>query len=263
MVSQTNDMRYALIASLLLILVGASCTKQTTIKTSDTPTSTTNTTTNTNAATSPNRAVPTFVTPKKSAHYESNTPAHGAILAAVPQGVVINFNFDLLTTSSIAIGQDGQEYGRGATTVDGNKLTLRRPMDPAAPDGTYTVSYNACWPDGSCHDGSFQFALDRSRASSYRDLRRQPDVTVRMKDIAFAPMDLLISKGTGVTWVNDDGVEHYVNTDAHPAHTYYPGQNSKALKTGERFTLPFDTPGIYPYHCSAHADTMTGSIIVE
>src|SRR3990167_10810379 len=44
-----------------------------------------------------------FQNPKKSAHYESNTPAHGATLAGVPINVVIDFNFDVAENSRIEI----------------------------------------------------------------------------------------------------------------------------------------------------------------
>src|SRR3989344_9474606 len=56
-----------------------------------------------------------FQNPKKSAHYESNTPAHGATLAGVPINVVIDFNFDLAKPSAIQIFHDGTEYGTGET----------------------------------------------------------------------------------------------------------------------------------------------------
>ncbi len=259
-------MKQASLLAFGLLLIGAACTKQAPVTT--TPNANTNTVAATNGATNTpaantNVAAPAFATPKKSAHYESNAPAHGMIVAAVPMTVVIDFNFDLSTKSAISILKDDQEYGTGAATVDANKLALRRAMDPNSPDGTYTVKYTACWPDNSCHDGNFQFAIDRTRTAAYTDLRNQSAVTVNLKDIAFAPANIRISKGTAVTWMNDDTVTHYVNTDAHPAHTYYPGQNSTALKPGEQYTLPFDLPGIYPYHCSAHADVMQGSMIVE
>ena len=127
----------------------------------------------------------------------------------------------------------------------------------------YTVKYTACWPDKSCHEGHSQFAVDRSSAGAYVDWRNQADVEIKMSEIAFKPRNVRVSRGTRVTWVNDEDVAHYVNTDAHPSHTYYPLQNSKVLARGERFSLAFDTPGIYPYHCSAHASVMGGSIIVE
>lgn len=207
--------------------------------------------------------LPTFGRPKKSAHYESNTPAHGAILVAPPVNVVIDVNFDLAKPSVIRVEKDGKDYGLGATEIDGNLLAMRRKMDPSAPDGVYAVVYKACWPDGSCHDGRFEFAVDRSKVGAYEDLRGRKDVTIDMKDIAFKPSRVRISKGTKVTWTNGDDVTHFVNTDSHPAHTYHLAQNSRSLRKGESFSYVFDTPGEYPYHCSAHAATMTASLLVE
>ncbi len=204
-----------------------------------------------------------FSNPKKSAHYESNTPEHGSTLVGVPINIVINFNFDLALPSSISITRDDKEYATADTKIDTNKLAMRRSMESDAPDGLYTVNYNACWPDKSCHDGMFQFVIDRSKASSFKDMTAFNEVKILMADIAFEPQNIKIKKGTRVMWMNNDIVEHYVNTDSHPAHTYYPAQNSKALAKGDTYSLTFDTPGIYPYHCSAHEANMMGSILVE
>ena len=204
-----------------------------------------------------------FSNPKKSAHYESNTPAHAAVLAGVPINVVLDFNFDLAKPSEIKILKDDTDYGVGETVIDTNKLAMRRNMMVDAPDGLYTVKYNACWPDTSCHDGYFQFAIDRSKSQNYDDMIGKNDVVIKLSQIKFEPQNIKVSKGTKVTWVNDDSVEHYVNSDSHPAHTYYLAQNSKALKNGESFSLTFDKVGIYPYHCSAHASSMVASLLVE
>lgn len=207
-----------------------------------------------------------FSNPKKSAHYETNTPNHGATLAAVPINVVIDFNFDLAKPSAMKIiknGVGGLDYGLGETVIDPNKLSMRRQMDSTAPDDIYTVFYDACWPDGSCHDGNFQFAIDRSQAASYSDMTGKKEVTIRLSQNQFSPQNIKVSKGTKIIWINDDAAEHYINADSHPAHTYHLAQNSKALKKGEQFSLVFDKVGVYPYHCSAHADSMTGSLIVE
>jgi plastocyanin len=157
---------------------------------------------------------------------------------------------------------NGIEYATGETIIDENKLAMRRTMDSNAPDGLYEVTYKACWPDGSCHDGYFRFAIDRSIVQVYEDLRGRSEVAVAMQNIAFLPRDIYISRGTKVIWTNEDGVTHYVNTDSHPAHTYYPEMNSRALNEGATYSITFDTPGIYLYHCSAHTN-MEGSIIVE
>src|SRR3989344_5620718 len=71
-----------------------------------------------------------FENPKKSAHFESNTPAHGMVLAGIPINVVIDFNFDLAKPSSIKIEMDGKDLGVGETVVDENKLAMRRKMVP-------------------------------------------------------------------------------------------------------------------------------------
>ena len=204
-----------------------------------------------------------FANPKKSAHYESNTPAHGAVLAGVPINVVIDFNFDLAKLSAIQILKDDVDYGVSDTVIDANKLSMRRNMMVDAPDGLYTANYNACWPDGSCHDGYFQFAIDRSKFQNYDDMTGKKDVVIKLSQIKFVPQNIKVSKGTKVIWINDDSVEHYVNTDSHPAHTYYPQQNSKVLKKRESFSLTFDKVGLYPYHCSAHAVSMVASLLVE
>ena len=204
-----------------------------------------------------------FSNPKKSAHYESNTPSHRSTLAGVPVNVVIDFNFDLAKPSSISIMKDAAEYGVGETKIDANKLVLRRDINPDAPDGLYTVTYKACWPDGSCHDGSFQFAIDSKFSANFNDMTDQNNVTIRMSGNTFEPMNIIINKGTKVTWVNDDSVEHFVNTDSHPAHTYEPKQNSQALSYGDSYSYTFEKPGIYPYHCSAHERVMKASILVR
>ncbi len=204
-----------------------------------------------------------FSNPKKSAHYESNTPEHASTLAGVPINIVINFNFDLAPPSSISIKKDNIDYGVSDTVIDSNKLAMRRLMKPDSPDGIYTVTYIACWPDKSCHDGYFQFKIDRSQSQNYQDFTNKKEVTVKMSEIKFNPQNIKISKGTKITWINDDEEEHYINTDSHPAHTYFPDQNSRVLSKGGKHSAVFDTTGIYPYHCSAHEATMKGSILVE
>jgi len=204
-----------------------------------------------------------FENPKKSAHYESNTPAHASTLAGVPVNVVIDFNFDVAKGSSISITNNGKEYGAGETVIDANPLAMRRNMDTSAPDGVYMVSYKACWADGSCHDGNFQFAIDRGKAAGFVDMRNKKEVTVSLKNTAFNSQSLRVSSGTKVTWVNEDDVVHTVNTDSHPAHTYYTNQNSRNLNKGDTYSVTFDGPGMYLYHCTPHAGFMTGSILVE
>lgn len=205
-----------------------------------------------------------FVNEKRTPHFESSTPEHNDVLAAAPTNVVINVNLDLVSIkSTIKVTRDGNEYFTDDTYIESNKLAMRRGFPNNAMDGRYLVNYKACWQDGGCNDGQFRFTIERGKASSFLDMRNKPEVQVQLSQIKFQPMEIGISKGTKVIWTNDDEVEHYVNTDSHPAHTYYPSQNSKALKKGDTFSTTFDTPGIYPYHCSAHAAVMAGSVVVD
>ena len=215
-----------------------------------------------------------FSTPKKAAHYESNTPEHGATLAGVPINVVINFNFDLAAPSKILVYSSGVknprtgttspiDIGSGNTIIDANKLSMRRVIVSDAPDDIYTVDYKACWADGSCHDGQFQFKIDRKLASDFVDMTNQSEITINLKDLAFNPAKVKVSKGTKVTWLNQDSVVHTINTDSHPAHTYFPTQNSRNLSNGEKYSVTFNGVGIYPYHCTPHAAAMKGQILVE
>lgn len=203
----------------------------------------------------------TFSPQKKSLHFVTSTPSHESVLAASPINVVIDFNFDLGSKSFIKVSKDGVDYTEGVTSIDSSKLTLRQTLKADLPDGLYQVTYDACWPDNTCHDGAFQFAVDRTKAAGYQDETGKSEVTVQMKDIAFKPLSLKVSRGTKVTWVNDDSVGHYVNTDSHPAHSYFETQNSRLIDLGKSYSVTFDKAGAFPYHCSAHT-SMTAQIIV-
>jgi len=118
--------------------------------------------TNTSATVTDTNSTPiTFGAAKKSAHYVSNLPVHASTLTTPPATVSIDFNFDLSEQSTIEIIKDGRDYGMGVRSVTNSKRTLEQAFDATAPDGLYTVQYNACWPDGSCHTGNFQFVLKR------------------------------------------------------------------------------------------------------
>jgi methionine-rich copper-binding protein CopC len=100
-----------------------------------------------------------FDSAKKSAHYVSNVPAHASVLSSVPEKVTITFNFDLSPPSSISVIKDGKEVSTGETLISQDKLVLAKALPSKSGAGLYIVKYNACWPDGSCHDGQFQFGV--------------------------------------------------------------------------------------------------------
>ncbi len=210
---------------------------------------------------------PVFEHAVKIAHWISNAPKHSSIFAAPPVNVVVDADVGITEQSSISINKNGQEYGRGDTAIDANKKTMRRKMDAAAPDGLYSVRYRACWTEGNCENGSFQFAIDRRLAGNFEDHVGRPDIPpdigISIENNAFVPKMIRIRKHTRVIWTNNDTVDHSVNTDTYPSNSYFPKQNSIALKPKEAFEVVFSEVGEYPYHDNSPGDKMIGSILVE
>lgn len=79
--------------------------------------------------------------------------------------------------------------------------------------------------------------------------------TVTIKNFGFGPAAIAISKGTTVTWTNDDSVTHTVTADSGT------GPNSGDITPGGSYSYTFTTAGIYHYHCTIHTE-MTGVVTV-
>ncbi len=67
----------------------------------------------------------------------------------------------------------------------------------------------------------------------------------------YSPLNLQISTGTTVTWVNDDSVPHNIQSidvNGKVIQLF----NSPPLNTGDRFEHTFEEEGVYKYYCSFH-----------
>lgn len=199
------------------------------------------------------------------AHYVDSAPIHGQTFALVPDKVLINFDFSLAEPSSISVTKDGKALQIEKSTISGpNSLHLSSPLPRDAGDGLYVVSYKACWPDKSCHNGQFAFTVASKAQSAYIDMTGKGEVVIDMKDLKFQPARITVSKGTKVTWTNKEAPIHFVNTDPHPSHNNLPDLNSLDLKEGQTYSYTFKPVGEWAYHCSAHFPLgMVGSIIVR
>ncbi len=196
------------------------------------------------------------------AHFVDSAPKHGDAFAKAPDKVLINFNFTLSEPSAITVLKDDKPI-QVKTVLASNNLSMSAALPNDAGDGVYLVKYKACWPDKSCHDGAFAFVVDSKKKSSYVNMSGKSQVTVRMKGSMFEPPLLIVSKGTQVTWVNDDPFTHFVNSDPHPSHNNLPALNTLEIKKGESFSFTFSEPGEWAYHCSRHVpDGMTGHVLV-
>lgn len=197
-------------------------------------------------------------------HFVDSSPRHGDVFAQTPDKVLINFNFNLHTISSITVLKDDQPLEVGKTTLAPDMLSMSVTLPGDAGDGLYVVKYQACWPDRSCHEGQFAFKVASNIRGTYLDMTGKSEVTIRLKDLQFAPARIVVSQGTKVTWVNDDPIVHFVNSDPHPNHNALPALNSAALQQGDSYSFTFNQPGEWAYHCSAHVpQNMLGRILVS
>ncbi len=76
---------------------------------------------------------------------------------------------------------------------------------------------------------------------------------VNIQNFAFSPATLTVAKGTTVTWINNDSVNHQIKSDTF---------NSAPLLTGQNYSFTFDNAGTFNYSCAIHP-SMTGKIIVK
>lgn len=86
--------------------------------------------------------------------------------------------------------------------------------------------------------------------------RAETDASVvRIDNFTFSPPELTVKAGTTVTWENGDDIPHSIVESA----TKF---RSKALDTGETFSMTFASVGEIDYFCGLHPH-MKGKIIVK
>ncbi len=79
---------------------------------------------------------------------------------------------------------------------------------------------------------------------------------IDISDMAFSPASTTVTRGTTVTWMNNDSVAHTVTADNGTG-----GLNSGTVKPGETYTFTFNEAGTFTYHCEFHSD-MKGTVTV-
>ena len=85
--------------------------------------------------------------------------------------------------------------------------------------------------------------------------RAEEGTKVTIENFTFNPAVLTVKAGTAVTFENADDIPHSVVSKGGEFH-------SKALDTGESFTMVFKTAGDADYFCGLHPH-MVGKISVQ
>ena len=81
----------------------------------------------------------------------------------------------------------------------------------------------------------------------------QGTITVSIKDFKFNPAAITITKGTKVTWVNEDSAPHTATSEG--------SFDSGTLSKDQSFSDIFAEAGTFDYKCSIHP-SMKGKVIV-
>jgi plastocyanin len=79
--------------------------------------------------------------------------------------------------------------------------------------------------------------------------------TITIDNFTFSPPRLAVSKGTEVTWANQDDIPHTIVLTTI-------GVRSKAIDTDKTFTYRFDKAGTFAYVCGLHPQ-MHGQVVVK
>jgi plastocyanin len=90
---------------------------------------------------------------------------------------------------------------------------------------------------------------------------------VDIVDFAFQPPSITVNPGDTVTWHQKGHVGHSVSSDDPGGFDSSPGcdatpDNDNCLKPLDTYSVTFQSPGTYGYHCKVHPTTMTGTITV-
>lgn len=85
-----------------------------------------------------------------------------------------------------------------------------------------------------------------------------------MADRAYLPRNVVIEKGTTVTWTNEDNVRHTVTSGTTNGKLKNPDGifDSGFVKKGQTFSYTFNEVGEFPYYCAPHP-WATGTVVVE
>jgi plastocyanin len=99
-------------------------------------------------------------------------------------------------------------------------------------------------------------------ASSAPSATPQPSptsVAISIKGFAFNPNQPSVTKGTTITWTNDDSATHTVTSGVPGTPS---GKFDQRVEAGKTFTFTFTDTGTYEFFCNIH-NSMRGTVTVK
>jgi len=99
-------------------------------------------------------------------------------------------------------------------------------------------------------------------ASGGNSVTISPGSSVPSNGKFFVPDTLTVSKGTTVTWTNDDSTLHTVTSGSAESGNSGTEFDSSYLAAGKTFQHQFSTAGTFDYYCTLHP-WMKGKVVVS
>jgi plastocyanin len=154
------------------------------------------------------------------------------------------------------IALEGDSSGPGSGDLFKSESELLRPgealrMQVALSPGVYKIE---CLVDGHDDMGMEGFLEVRANAPLVKPPRARSG-HVAITGFAFTPPRIEVTRGTRVTWRNDDPTAHTVTSDGDVF-------DSGTLDAGATYAIRFERAGVYPYRCLIHPE-MRGAVKVE
>ena len=84
-------------------------------------------------------------------------------------------------------------------------------------------------------------------------------VQISIKGFAFNPNQPSVTKGTAITWTNEDGTTHTVTSGVPGTPS---GKFDQRVEPGKTFSFTFTETGTYEFFCSIH-NSMRGTVTVK
>lgn len=203
-----------------------------------------------------------FQTNINAGSFSRSLPAHAETVPAGPLNVLVMLNGTATRESSVTVKYNDVDYANGSTSIDANGQVLRRDLKDSLPDGIYTVSYRICGTDTKCQDGSYQFKVDSNARGGYQTLTGRNAITISMDSEGFNPANIIVNKGTRLTWRNNTKSNYSLYPGTEEVKKYYPNLNSGPIRENGTYTFTVTERGFVPYFAQ-DGRIIKGNIIVE
>jgi nitrite reductase (NO-forming) len=174
---------------------------------------------------------------------------------------MVNFQFKGI---NIVLIKNLSMYNLFLTAIIGSVLIAGVAFSPLL-SGQFHLAYaqdNATTMAGNMTGNATTMTGNTTGSSGGDSVTISPGSSVPSNGKFFVPETLTVSKGTTVTWTNEDTTLHTVTSGSPEAGNSGTEFDSSYLAAGKTFQHPFNTAGTFDYYCTLHP-YMKGKVVVS